>query len=83
MQMFIWNNIFFSMGFDVKDHYKDFGGDYAAHVAPVSIFLIYEQTNPISLTDHQCLLCWPSKWLLVIILLGLSFVYFNKRQSGS
>ena len=36
MQMFIWNNIFFSMGFDVKDHYKDFGGDYAAHVAPVS-----------------------------------------------
>ena len=36
MQMFIWNNIFFSMGFDVKDHYKDFGGDYAAHIAPVS-----------------------------------------------
>ena len=22
MQMFIWNNIFFSLGFDVKDHYK-------------------------------------------------------------
>lgn len=20
--MFIWNNIFFSLGFDVKDHYK-------------------------------------------------------------
>ena len=25
MQMFIWNNIF-SIGFDVKDHYKDLGG---------------------------------------------------------
>ena len=22
MQMFIWNNIFFSLGFDVRDHYK-------------------------------------------------------------
>jgi protein TIF31 len=35
MQMFLWNNIFFSLGFDVKDHYKDFGGDTAAYVAPV------------------------------------------------
>lgn len=34
--MFIWNNMFFSLGFDVKDHYKEFGGDYAAYVAPVS-----------------------------------------------
>ena len=34
--MFLWNNIFFSLGFDVKEHYKDFGGDYAAYVAPVS-----------------------------------------------
>lgn len=34
MQMFLWNNIFFSLGFDVKDHYKDFGGDAAAYVAP-------------------------------------------------
>ncbi|KAG8455747.1 hypothetical protein GDO86_001803 [Hymenochirus boettgeri] len=33
MQMFIWNNIFFSFGFDVRDHYKDLGGDHAAHVA--------------------------------------------------
>ena len=32
--MFIWNNIFFSLGFDVKDHYKDLGGDAAAYVAP-------------------------------------------------
>ncbi|XP_066302622.1 clustered mitochondria protein homolog isoform X3 [Branchiostoma lanceolatum] len=34
MQMFIWNNIFFSLGFDVKDHYKEYGGDYAAYIAP-------------------------------------------------
>lgn len=33
MQMFIWNNIFFSFGFDVRDHYKELGGDHAAHVA--------------------------------------------------
>ena len=29
MQMFIWNNIFFSLGFDVRDHYKELGGDAA------------------------------------------------------
>lgn len=40
MQMFIWNNIFFSLGFDVRDHYKDLGGDAAAFVAPVSDFLL-------------------------------------------
>ncbi|XP_022255950.1 clustered mitochondria protein homolog, partial [Limulus polyphemus] len=34
MQMFIWNNIFFSLGFDVKDHYKEVGGDSAAFAAP-------------------------------------------------
>ncbi|XP_063853369.1 LOW QUALITY PROTEIN: clustered mitochondria protein homolog [Scylla paramamosain] len=34
MQMYIWNNIFFSLGFDVRDHYKEVGGDAAAHVAP-------------------------------------------------
>uniref|UniRef100_T1ITX2 Clustered mitochondria protein homolog n=1 Tax=Strigamia maritima TaxID=126957 RepID=T1ITX2_STRMM len=34
MQMFIWNNIFFSLGFDVRDHYKEIGGDAAAFVAP-------------------------------------------------
>ncbi|EJD73915.1 eukaryotic translation initiation factor [Loa loa] len=31
--MYIWNNIFFSLGFDVKDHYKELGGDAAAHAA--------------------------------------------------
>ncbi|CAH0390274.1 unnamed protein product [Bemisia tabaci] len=34
MQMYIWNNIFFSLGFDVRDHYKQLGGDAAAFVAP-------------------------------------------------
>lgn len=34
MQMFIWNNIFFSLGFDVREHYKDLGGDAAAFTAP-------------------------------------------------
>lgn len=36
MQMFIWNNIFFSLGFDVKEHYKELGGDAAAFVAPTN-----------------------------------------------
>jgi protein TIF31 len=36
IQMFIWNNMFFSLGFDVKDHYKDLGGDHAAYVAPIN-----------------------------------------------
>jgi hypothetical protein len=34
--MYIWNNMFFSLGFDVKEHYKDFGGDAAAHTAPTN-----------------------------------------------
>ncbi|XP_043571539.1 clustered mitochondria protein homolog isoform X1 [Chiloscyllium plagiosum] len=33
MQMFIWNNIFFSFGFDIRDNYKESGGDHAAYVA--------------------------------------------------
>ena len=47
MQMFIWNNIFFSLGFDVRDHYKDLGGDAAAFVAPkndlqgVKVIILY------------------------------------------
>uniref|UniRef100_A0A672RRN4 Clustered mitochondria protein homolog n=1 Tax=Sinocyclocheilus grahami TaxID=75366 RepID=A0A672RRN4_SINGR len=34
-QMFIWSNIFFSLGFDVRDKYRDLGGEAAAHAAPV------------------------------------------------
>ena len=37
-RMFLWNNIFFSLGFDMKDHYGAFGGDAAAYAAIVSIF---------------------------------------------
>ncbi|KAG9510082.1 Clustered mitochondria protein-like protein, partial [Fragariocoptes setiger] len=36
MQMFIWNSIFFSLGFDVKDHYRELGGDAAAFAAPIN-----------------------------------------------
>lgn len=36
IQMYIWNNMFFSLGFDVKDHYIDFGGDHAAYTAPIN-----------------------------------------------
>ncbi|XP_076025104.1 clustered mitochondria protein homolog [Genypterus blacodes] len=35
MQMFIWNNIFFSLGFDISDHYRPLGGNTAAHAAAV------------------------------------------------
>ena len=34
-QMFIWSNIFFSLGFDVREHYGDYGGDAAAFAAPL------------------------------------------------
>ena len=34
--MFLWNNIFFSTGFDGRGHFKDFGGDEAGHAAAVS-----------------------------------------------
>lgn len=36
MHMFIWNSIFFSLGFDVKDHYLEQGGDPAAHAGPTN-----------------------------------------------
>ncbi|KAL2094588.1 hypothetical protein ACEWY4_009307 [Coilia grayii] len=36
MHMFIWNSIFFSLGFDVRDHYLEHGADAAAHSAPTN-----------------------------------------------
>jgi protein TIF31 len=33
--------MFFSLGFDVKDHYKDFGGDIAAYTAPVDMIFFF------------------------------------------
>ncbi|XP_038565524.1 clustered mitochondria protein homolog [Micropterus salmoides] len=35
MQMFIWNNIFFSLGFDMAEHYRPLGGNTAAHAAAI------------------------------------------------
>uniref|UniRef100_A0A673BTG2 Clustered mitochondria (cluA/CLU1) homolog b n=1 Tax=Sphaeramia orbicularis TaxID=375764 RepID=A0A673BTG2_9TELE len=35
LQMFIWNNIFFSLGFDVSEHYSPLGGNAAAHSAAI------------------------------------------------
>ncbi|KAL5478129.1 hypothetical protein EMCRGX_G025010 [Ephydatia muelleri] len=32
-RMYLWNNIFFSLAFDGRDHFKQFGGDEAAHAA--------------------------------------------------
>ncbi|XP_040007417.1 clustered mitochondria protein homolog isoform X2 [Xiphias gladius] len=33
MHMFIWNNLFFSLGFDISEHYRPLGGNTAAHAA--------------------------------------------------
>uniref|UniRef100_A0A3B3ZPN6 Clu domain-containing protein n=1 Tax=Periophthalmus magnuspinnatus TaxID=409849 RepID=A0A3B3ZPN6_9GOBI len=33
LQMFIWNNMFFSLGFNVSEHYRPLEGDTAAHAA--------------------------------------------------
>lgn len=33
LQMFVWNNLFFSQGFDMSDHYRPLGGNTAAHAA--------------------------------------------------
>ncbi|XP_028396427.1 clustered mitochondria protein homolog [Dendronephthya gigantea] len=32
-RMYIWNNIFFSLAFDSRDHFKNVGGDEAAYAA--------------------------------------------------
>ena len=33
----MWNNIFFSLAFDGRDHFKDIGRDEAAHATAVRI----------------------------------------------
>uniref|UniRef100_A0A3B4ZTG7 Clustered mitochondria protein homolog n=1 Tax=Stegastes partitus TaxID=144197 RepID=A0A3B4ZTG7_9TELE len=35
MQMFVWNNLFFSLGFDISEHYRPLGGNTAAHAAAI------------------------------------------------
>ena len=52
MQMFTWNNIFFSLGFDVCDHYKELGGDAAAFVAPKNdLQVLYTLCKPLGLSN--------------------------------
>jgi len=57
MQMFLWNNIFLSLGFDVKDHFKDFGGDAAAYAAPVSVISVFllSLCCVVMLTCYRCM----------------------------
>lgn len=59
MQMFIWNNIFFSLGFDVRDHYKELGGDAAAFVAPVRVLIILFSCNSINIREFHFLVHNP------------------------
>lgn len=35
LHMFIWSNLFLSLGFDHAEHYLPLGGDSAAHAAAV------------------------------------------------
>ncbi|KAM3601450.1 uncharacterized protein V6R79_013123 [Siganus canaliculatus] len=35
MHMFIWNNLFFSLGFDISEYFHPLGGNSAAHAAAV------------------------------------------------
>ncbi|TKS65350.1 Clustered mitochondria protein -like protein [Collichthys lucidus] len=35
MQIFIWNNLFFSLGFDISEHYHPLGGNTAALAAAI------------------------------------------------
>ncbi|KAI0989535.1 hypothetical protein GJ496_006630 [Pomphorhynchus laevis] len=59
-QMFIWNNLFISMAFDVRDHYKDCGGDIAAHYAAksdlrgIEYFVNYASSNTSNSTSSLC-----------------------------
>lgn len=41
--MYLWNNIFFSTGFDGRGHFKEFGGEEAGHVAAVSAIVTCER----------------------------------------
>ena len=56
--MFIWNNIFFSLGFDVKDHYKDLGGDAAAYVAPRNDLQGVKVYNAVDLEVRSAVSFW-------------------------
>ena len=77
MQMFIWNNIFFSLGFDVKDHYKDFGGDAAAYAAPVSSsHLIVYQCSSLDLRELTKSFCFDNRLYLRQNMFEIRIYYF-------
>ena len=46
--MFLWNNLFFSLAFDGRDHYKAYGGDEAAHAAAVSTHITPSHTHTLT-----------------------------------
>ncbi len=50
--MYLWNNIFFSTGFDGRGHFKDFGGEEAGHNAAVS-YNVYTVR-----VDTDCMICY-------------------------
>jgi len=56
MQMFIWNNLFFSLGFDVSEHYSPLGGHTAARAA-ATCDLRGAQVGPHSNTCVSCGAC--------------------------
>lgn len=86
MQMFIWNNIFFSLGFDVRDHYKELGGDAAAFVAPrndlqgVRVYAAVDLPGLYTLgtvvIDYRCVFHISSVLYLLSVCFLISNLYF-------
>lgn len=58
MQMFIWNNLFFSLGFDIAEHYRPVGGNAAAHAAANCDLRGAQVENPTAT---------PALWILVLL----------------
>ena len=77
MQMFIWNNIFFSLGFDVRDHYKDLGGDAAAFVAPRNDLQGVKVYNAVDLEGMYALKCLLHDSTII----NLSSEHFHSSRS--
>ena len=80
MQMFIWNNIFFSLGFDVRDHYKDLGGDAAAFVAPRNDLQGVKVYNAVDL-EGICILISIEMCLFTIPYLNINVLVSQKANS--
>ena len=80
MQMFIWNNIFFSLGFDVRDHYKDLGGDAAAFVAPRNDLQGVKVYNAVDL-EGICILISIEMCLFTIPYVNINVLVSQKANS--